>query len=182
MNKTIWTIGHSTLSSDTFIALLLHYKIELVVDVRTLPGSTKFPQFNQDELAHALQSKGIDYLYIKQLGGLRKRNKESENIAWRNQSFRNYADYMETADFRAGIQELEEIALKKRVAMMCAEAVWWRCHRSMIADYLKVQGWEVIHILSMTNSKIHPYTSAASIIDGQLTYKIAQPLKLAIDK
>lgn len=175
MEKTIWTIGHSTLSSDAFIDLLKNYQIQQLIDVRTLPGSNKFPHFNQDQLQAELTKNDINYIYIQSLGGLRKGNKDSKNIAWRNRSFRNYADYMETAEFREGLDQLIAYASEKRSAIMCAEAVWWRCHRSMIADYLKSNGWQVIHILTPTSIKAHPYTSAASIINGQLSYKEIKP-------
>ena len=140
MERIIWTIGHSTLDVEQFVNVLESYHIELLVDVRSLPGSNKFPHFNADNLASYLKKNHIDYRYLKLLGGLRPKNKDSLNIAWRNQSFRNYADYMETEGFKEGISWLIEYALHTRTAIMCAEAVWWRCHRSMIADYLTSMG------------------------------------------
>ena len=170
MNQTIWTIGHSTHSIELFVELLQQYDIELLVDVRSLPGSNKFPQFNSDNLAQSLREHEIEYTYLKILGGLRPKNKNSLNTAWRNQSFRNYADYMESDSFKEGIEILQELAREKRTAIMCAEVLWWRCHRSMIADVMKIKGWKVIHIQSKTSTKEHPYTAAASIVDGKLSY------------
>lgn len=170
MENTLWTIGHSTLNIGQFIALLQQYEIEQLVDVRSLPGSNKFPQFNSDALEQSLREHGIGYAYIKLLGGLRPKKKDSKNTAWRNQSFRNYADYMESDSFREGIAQLEQYATTRRTAIMCAEVLWWRCHRSMIADYMKAHGWRVIHIQNMTSIKEHPYTSAAAIVNGELSY------------
>ncbi len=170
MQKTIWTIGHSTHSIEEFVALLLHYNIEQVADVRKLPGSNKFPQFNSDTLAKSLADHHIGYAYFKLLGGLRPANKDSKNTAWVNKSFRNYADYMETSSFKEGVAQLEAYAEQRPTAIMCAEVLWWRCHRSMIADYLKAKGWTVIHILSLTSTKEHPYTAVAHLVDGELSY------------
>ena len=172
MIKTLWTIGHSTWSIEQFIEILQQYGIERVVDVRSLPGSNKFPQYNADTLKEALNSHNIDYIYIKLLGGLRPKMKDSKSIAWRNQSFRNYADYTQTDSFKEGLKELMLLASEKRTAIMCAEVLWWRCHRSIIADYMKNQGWQVINIQSKTIATEHPYTSAASIIGGKLSYEV----------
>ncbi|MGL4806976.1 MAG: DUF488 family protein [Bacteroidales bacterium] len=170
MNNTIWTIGHSTRTGEHFIEVLKNYNIQVLVDIRTLPGSDKFPQFNQDRLSESLSQNGIEYVYIPRLGGLRPSHKDSPNIAWRNKSFRAYADYMETDAFKEGIKELLAKATFERTAMMCSEILWWRCHRSMVSDYLKSMGWTVIHIEDTGKSKEHPYTSAASIINGHLDY------------
>jgi len=167
---TLWTVGHSTRSSDDFMALLSGNRIELLVDVRRYPGSRRYPHFNERELAESLSAEGIDYHLMADLGGRRKPRLDSRNTAWRNESFRGYADYMETDEFCAAINELLDEAAQRRTAIMCSEAVWWRCHRSLIADYLKVRGVEVIHILSPSKTEPHPYTSAAQIIDGRLSY------------
>ncbi|MEJ7736945.1 MAG: DUF488 domain-containing protein [Chitinophagaceae bacterium] len=155
---------------DDFIAMLQSFKIEMVADVRHFPGSRKFPQFNKEELRISLLQNNIDYTHIVELGGRRKSNAESENTAWRHPAFRAYADYMETCSFKEGIKMLEEIATKERTAYMCSEAVWWRCHRSMISDYLKVNGWTVMHIMSLAKAEEHPYTAPAKIVNGALAY------------
>lgn len=170
MSKIIWTIGHSTHTLQEFIALLHGYHIEMLVDVRSLPGSNKFPHFNKENLKISLPKEGISYKHLLILGGRRKVSKTSKNTAWHNASFRGYADYMETGAFKEGILELKKLAEHTKVAIMCSEVLWWRCHRSMIADKLKSEGWTVIHILSLTKSEEHPYTSPAKIIKGELSY------------
>lgn len=167
--EAIWTVGHSTRSLQEFLDLLAAYQIELIADVRSLPGSRKFPQYDQDTLADAL-GQGIGYQWIKALGGRRRARSDSLNTVWRNASFRGYADYMQTADFGEGLAELYELSATSRTALMCAEAVWWRCHRSMVADILCVNGAKVVHILDIKTSKVHPMTSPARVVDGQLTY------------
>ncbi|HEY8204363.1 MAG TPA: DUF488 domain-containing protein [Pyrinomonadaceae bacterium] len=169
--QQIWTIGHSTLSIDEFVNSLKSFSIRLVADVRSFPGSRRYPQFNKESLRVSLAIANVDYIHLPEIGGRRKARPDSQNVAWRNQSFRGYADYMETEDFRAGIERLIETACEKRTAIMCAEAVWWRCHRSLIADYLKATGWEVIHIIDQSHSQTHPFTSAAGIVNGKLSYR-----------
>ena len=169
-DAALYTIGHSNREIDQFIELLKINKIEVLADVRKLPGSTKYPHFNQDELSNTLSSAGILYIYLKELGGRRKGNKNSINTIWKNKSFQAYADYMSTAEFLKGIDMLLEYADQKRVAIMCSEAVWWRCHRALIADYLKSTGRDVYHIMSATSNTLHPFTSAARIRDGKLFY------------
>lgn len=166
----IYTIGHSNREIDPFIELLKMNDIEVLVDVRKLPGSTKYPHFNQEELSNTLSSVDILYIYLKELGGRRKQNKDSINTIWKNKSFQAYADHMSTDEFLKGIDILLEYANQKRVAIMCSEAVWWRCHRALIADYLKSTGIDVYHIMSMTTNQLHPFTSAARIRDGKLFY------------
>ena len=167
----IWTIGHSTRGIDEFISLLEENKIKLLVDVRTWPGSKRYPHFNKEALAESLSSRGIRYEHFPELGGRRKSNPDSRNTAWRNASFRGYADYMETERFQQGIERLLDVAAEAGpTAIMCAEAVWWRCHRSLIADYLKTRGVEALHILGANKVEPHPYTSAARIVNGELTY------------
>jgi uncharacterized protein (DUF488 family) len=168
----IWTVGHSTRELADFADLLRSNEIQLIVDVRSLPGSRKFPHFNAEMLGPELRETGIDYIPMKSLGGRRKTRPDSPNTVWRNASFRGYADYMETPEFEEGIQDLLEIAARKRTAIMCAEAVWWRCHRSMIADFLKFAGITVEHIMDGKNV-VHRFTKAAKIVDGKLVYGAA---------
>ena len=168
---TIWTVGHSTHSAETFNGILAAHEIEALVDVRSFPGSRRYPQFNQSQLAGELKKNGIDYFHNAKLGGRRRPSPQSINTAWRNTSFRAYADHMNSTEFKAGIEELLAIAQSKRTAIMCAEAVWWRCHRSLISDYLKANGLTVIHIIDAQKTQQHPYTSAASIVDGKLSYE-----------
>ena len=168
--KPIWTIGHSTRSLEEFISLLHSFRIELLADVRSLPGSRRFPHFNKESIEKSLAEEKIEYKHFPELGGRRKAKKDSTNTAWRNSAFRGYADYMESDEFKKGILKLEGLAPKKKTAIMCAEAVWWRCHRSLIADDLKHRGWKVMHILGEGKSEEHPYTSPASIVQGELNY------------
>jgi uncharacterized protein (DUF488 family) len=166
----IWTIGHSTRNIDIFISLLEENGIKLLADVRSLPGSKRYPQFNKEALAKSLNARGIRYEHFPELGGRRKPKRESRNTAWRNASFRGYADYMETEQFQNGVEHLLNLAREGGpIAIMCAEAVWWRCHRSLISDYLKAS-IEVIHILGANKIEPHPFTSAARIVDGTLSY------------
>jgi len=167
---TIWTIGHSTRTLEEFLGLLSEYRIEAIADVRRFPGSRRYPYFASDALATALPAHGIAYQWIPKLGGRRKVQPGSPNTAWRNASFQGYADYTATAEFAEGLAELLKLAASKRTALMCAEAVWWRCHRSIIADVLKLRGIEVTHIIDATHSTAHPYTSPARVVDGQLSY------------
>ena len=167
---TIWTIGHSTRSLDEFVSLLCENLVEVVADVRSFPGSRKFPQFNREELVISLPERGIEYVHLKLLGGRRRVRPDSPHTVWRHEAFRGYADYMDTADFREGLNELASLASTRRTAIMCSEAVWWRCHRSMIADELKASGVLVKHIMDASHVVEHPYTAAASIRDGRLFY------------
>lgn len=170
-DKTIWTIGHSTRPMEEFIAMLHSFNIELVADIRSFPGSRKFPQYNKETLQVSLPQSNIQYVHLKSLGGRRKVKPDSKNTVWRNAAFRGYADYMETNFFKDGIAELEMVALKQRTAYMCSEAVWWRCHRSMVSDYLKVRGWKVMHIMGIAKDEEHPYTAPAKIVNGELSYE-----------
>jgi uncharacterized protein (DUF488 family) len=168
---TVWTVGHSTRSGEEFGQILLAHEIQVLVDVRSFPGSRRYPQFNRPALAESLASIGIKYRHEPRLGGRRTPRADSHNTAWRNSSFRAYADHMETDDFRKGVEDLLELASSARVAVMCAEALWWRCHRSLISDYLKAAGHTVVHIVDQTKTEEHPFTSAARIVDGELTYR-----------
>jgi len=168
---SIWTIGHSTRPIDEFLAALQSFRISVLVDVRTYPGSRRYPQFNKPNLAASLAGVEIAYRHSPELGGRRRAKPDSINMAWRNEMFRGYADYMETEEFREGIERLLGLARESRTAIMCAEAVWWKCHRSLIADYLKVRGVTVLHIVTEGKSEEHPFTSAARIVKGELSYR-----------
>ena len=168
---SLWTIGHSTHAIEEFIAALNSFEIETVVDVRSYPGSRRYPQFNKENLRDELAGGRVGYLHFPELGGRRRAKPDSLNMAWRNEMFRGYADYMETNDFREGIARLLKVADAQRTAIMCAEAVWWRCHRSLISDYLKAKGIEVTHIMGIGESEPHPFTSAARIVSGKLSYR-----------
>jgi len=168
--NTIWTIGHSTRTMEEFIQMLQSFSITQVVDVRHFPGSRKFPHFNKEELNRSLSDTGIRYEHIESLGGRRKPKSNSKNIAWRHPAFRGYADYMEAPPFHEGVRQLEQIGAERRTAYMCSEAVWWRCHRSLISDYLKVKGWTVQHIMDVGKEKEHPFTAPAKVVNGHLSY------------
>lgn len=159
----IFTIGHSTRSIDDFINLLREYGIQQVIDIRTIPKSRHNPQFNQDVLRHALKNKRIAYRHMKGLGGLRHAHKDSINMAWENASFRGFADYMQTDEFKRNLEKLIEYAHKKQIVIMCAEAVPWRCHRSLIGDALLVRGIDVQDIMSRTSVKPHTLTAWAKV-------------------
>ena len=168
--KSIYTIGHSTRTLEEFIEMLQSFEIQHLVDIRGLPGSNKYPQFNKENLGVVLPEIGIAYTHLTLLGGRRKVHKDSKNTRWHNESFRAYADYMETYDFEKGIAQLIAIAEKETTAYMCAEAVWWRCHRSMVSDYLKAKGWQVNHIMGIGKREPHRYTAPARIIGDKVMY------------
>jgi uncharacterized protein (DUF488 family) len=168
---TILTVGHSTRSAEEFGAILTAHNVKSLVDVRSFPGSRRYPQFNKERLATFLASIDVNYHHLPKLGGRRLPSPKSKNIAWKNASFRAYADHMETAEFKEGVKELLELALADQTAIMCAESLWWRCHRSLIADYLKANSVDVVHIVDEKKSEPHPYTAAASIINGELSYE-----------
>lgn len=170
-NKTIWTIGHSTRTPEEFLALLQASKIQSVADIRNYPGSSKYPHFNSEALAQFLSQHHIGYIHLKNLGGRRKPSPHSRNTAWRSLAFRGFADYMQSTEFKTGIHMLEKLAMEQPTAYMCSEAVWWRCHRSMVADYLKVHGWKVMHILGIGKEEEHPFTAPAKVVGGDLSYE-----------
>src|SRR5438094_2546166 len=173
----IWTIGHSTRTIDEFVSLLKENEINLLADVRAWPGSKRYPQFNKEALTESLSAHAIHYEHFAELGGKRKSTPDSHNLAWRNASFRGYADYMETEEFQKGVKRLLDFAADTGpTAIMCAEAVWWRCHRSLISDYLKVRGIGVMHVLNANKTEPHPYTSAARIVNGKLNYTMENSL------
>ncbi|HEU5048417.1 MAG TPA: DUF488 domain-containing protein [Rickettsiales bacterium] len=172
--EAIFTIGHSTHPLERFVVLLKAYEIECLVDIRSIPKSRHNPQYNGESLAKTLPAEQIDYVYMKALGGLRHAHKDSPNAGWRNDSFRGYADYMQTEAFEEGLEELIRISHQKRTAIMCAEAVPWRCHRSLVADALSVRQIPVVEILSETKHQMHKLTSFAHVAGLQITYPPAQ--------
>ncbi len=167
---TVWTIGHSTRPLDEFLALLAEYRIEAVADVRRFPGSRRYPQYGEASLAATLSAAGFAYHWLPSLGGRRRPRPDTQNTAWRNVSFRGYADHIESDEFAEGLFELLALAGGLRTTLMCSEAVWWRCHRSMIADVLCAGGIKVVHILDGRHTSVHPYTSPARVVAGRLTY------------
>ena len=169
-----FTIGHSTRTFKELVELLQAYGAQLVVDVRSIPRSRHNPQFNQENLSAGLRESGIDYVWLKELGGLRHPKPDSQNKGWRNESFRGFADYMQTPDFEAGINELIKLAQDGPVVIMCAEAVPWRCHRSLIADALLVRGIPVEHIMTLKTLIEHSMTKFAQVNGTQITYPESQ--------
>lgn len=166
----IFTLGHSTLPLEDFLARLRAYGIACLADIRTVPRSRHNPQFNGAALAASLSAEDIEYVPLAALGGLRHARKDSPNTGWRNESFRGYADYMQTEAFAAGLEALIRISRPKRVAIMCAEAVPWRCHRSLVADALSVRGIPVIEILSESSHRLHKLTPFARVDGTTITY------------
>jgi uncharacterized protein (DUF488 family) len=164
------TVGHSTRTWKDFLRLLRVYGVKRVIDVRSIPRSRHNPQFNRDTLSKKLRSARIGYVLLRKLGGLRRSRRDSVNMGWRNASFRGFADYMQTPAFGTGLDRLMKLAAQKRSAIMCAEAVPWRCHRSLIADALTVRGIRVEDIMSVKHSQIHPLTPFARVQDGRITY------------
>lgn len=167
---TLFTIGHSTRTLEELIEILQAHGVRVLADVRTVPRSRRVPQFNADTLGNSLAPAGIQYQPLPALGGLRKTRADSINTAWRNASFRGYADYMQTPGFQAGLDQLIEIALHHPTAIMCAEAVPWRCHRSLIADALVVRNWQVLDLMSKTSAKPHTLTRFAKVNGTTITY------------
>jgi uncharacterized protein (DUF488 family) len=166
----VLTIGHSTRSLEEFLHLLRTHEVEQVVDVRKMPGSTAYPQFNEDTLADALEKASIGYVHVPALGGLRSPVDDSPNRGWRNRSFQGYADYMQTEEFELALQSLVELASRRRVALMCAEAVPWRCHRSLIADALVARGIPVEHLMSRGRRQRHTLRPLARVRGQRVTY------------
>jgi uncharacterized protein (DUF488 family) len=159
MPAAVWTIGHSTRPIEEFLSLLTGSGIEAIADVRGFPGSRRHPQYGKEALAATLAAHEVGYRWLPSLGGRRKPSSDSSNTGWRNPSFRGYADYMSGPEFAEGLWQLLEMSAQSRTAIMCSEAVWWRCHRSLIADALCVRGIEVVHILDAKHSVRHPMTS-----------------------
>lgn len=168
--KALWTIGHSTRDWEVFVGMLRAAGIVVLGDVRRFAGSRRNPQFSGEAMALALPAAGIEYVAMPDLGGRRAPRADSMHTAWRNAGFRGYADYMDTPGYRSARARLARIARERRTAVMCAEAMWWQCHRSLIADDFKADGWTVIHLVGPGRDVEHPYTSAARIVDGRLDY------------
>jgi uncharacterized protein (DUF488 family) len=166
----LYTLGHSTRTLDELVAMLRAFDIRVLVDIRTIPRSRTNPQFNADALPLSLRSRRIRYVHLPELGGLRRRGKDSPNTAWRNASFQGYADYMLTDDFEKGLTKLRALAENRTVALMCAEAVPWRCHRSLVADALTARGATVEHITSAKRSSPHRMTPFAVVEGTRVTY------------
>jgi uncharacterized protein (DUF488 family) len=170
VSKEIFTIGHSNRSLEEFAEILLVYEIKLLADVRALPGSARFPHFDADNLKEQLAPLGIRYRHFKALGGRRRARSDSANSAWRNASFRGYADYMQSEPFLQALDRLCALAEKKRVCLMCAEAVPWRCHRSLIADALLARGIRTIEIFGIPQNRVHKLPPWGKIQRGKVTY------------
>jgi len=166
----VWTVGHSNHSLEAFVALVRGHNIAHIADVRKMPRSRHNPQFNIDTLPAALTDMGLGYTHFAGLGGLRREDPESINRAWRNPSFRAYADYMQTDMFAAELGRLVDLAHRAHVAIMCAEAVWWRCHRSLIADALVARGEPVLHIATPERAEAHVLRDFARVHGGRVTY------------
>lgn len=182
----IRTIGHSTLSFDGLVALLKEADIELLVDIRHYPGSRRMPWFNKDVLAKCLAEVGIGYAHIEALGGRRRPDPDSRNTVWRHAAFRGYADHMlNDPAFEQGLERLKALAAKQRTCMMCSEVLWWRCHRALVADRLKADGWRVWHIMGPGKEVEHPWSAAARLQDGKLFYgpvELDQPFARDADR
>lgn len=172
MPSEFFTIGHSTHSIDRFLALLAQHGIEVLVDIRRFPGSRKFPQFNREPLAAAVEQAGLEYHWFEVLGGRRHKTSgvASKNTGLRNESFRSYADYMTTTEFRKGVKQLLEVGEGRRMAFMCSESVFWRCHRRLVSDFILGQGITVQHIMPSGELHLHRLTKGARIENGELTY------------
>jgi uncharacterized protein (DUF488 family) len=168
--NTLYSVGHSNRTIEHFTALLIAHGIQQVIDIRTIPKSRHNPQFNNESLPKSLKKAHIFYTHIKELGGLRHPQKDSINTGWKNLSFRGFADYMATSEFKVGLDYLKTNALSKKTVMMCAEAVPWRCHRSLIADALTKQKWQVFHIQSKKTALPHETTPFLKIRNGNLVY------------
>lgn len=171
---TIWTIGHSNRSFDEFVGFLTGPQIELVADVRRYPGSKRYPHFNSAKMAQGLSGKGVDYRHFPGLGGRRRPNADSVNVAWKHEAFRAYADYMHTEEFEGEIAVLAKLAAQKRVAIMCAEALWWQCHRRLLADYFVASGGRVLHIVGGGKLQEHVLFPGAKWRGGRLYYERAE--------
>ncbi|HEY3066867.1 MAG TPA: DUF488 domain-containing protein [Methylomirabilota bacterium] len=168
--ERIWTVGHSTRALEDFVELLRAHAITRLADVRTIPRSRRHPQFNRETLPGSLAAAGIGYVHLAALGGWRRPRADSINTAWRNESFRGYADHMQTPEFETALPGLIALAAVDRVAIMCAEAVRWRCHRSLIADALVARGVGVEHIESVSRAVAHTLTPFAHVREGRVTY------------
>jgi len=174
VSLTVWTVGHSTRAAAEFLELLGAHRVEAIADVRRFPGSRRHPHFGREQLQPFLESHGIRYAWMPELGGRRSAAKDSRNTGWRVAAFRGYADYMETQDFVAAMQVLTALASEKRTAIMCAEALWWQCHRRLISDWLVARGNLVEHIETPSKSSAHKLIPPAKMVDGRLSYEAEQ--------
>jgi uncharacterized protein (DUF488 family) len=181
VSARLWSIGHSTLSAEALLALLVAHRIDRVADVRRFPASRRHPQFDREALAQSLQASGIGYLHFPELGGRREPRPDSPNNGWRDAGFRGYADYMADAAFGDGVARLMDYADDGRCAMLCAEKDWRNCHRGLIADCLKLQGTEVAHIVDAAHVELHPFTEPARVRDGRLCYTADAPEQGRLD-
>jgi uncharacterized protein (DUF488 family) len=175
----VLTIGHSNRTWKDFLDLLRAYRVKRVMDVRSIPRSRHNPQFNRETLSRKLRAAKIGYVHLRKLGGLRSARRDSPNMGWRNTSFRGFADYMQTSEFEAGLHRLVRLVAQKRSAIMCAEAVPWRCHRSLIADALTVRGIRVDHIMSMKRSQGHSLIPFARVQGQRITYPVEKSRRRA---
>jgi uncharacterized protein (DUF488 family) len=173
MPQTVWTIGHSNHPFDVFVEILKSLCIHRLAYIRGYPGSRKNPQFNREFLSENLPEAGIEYFHLPGLGGRRKTKPDSRNTAWRVDAFRGYADYMETDEFTMAVSALQQIAVSAPTAYMCAESMWWRCHRSLVSDYLEINGWNVKHIMGVRKSSDHHTRVPFTLADGKLIYNVA---------
>jgi uncharacterized protein (DUF488 family) len=172
-SKSLFTVGHSTRSLDELIRILHASNVSILADVRSYPKSRTNPQFTSDAIADVLPQHGVEYVWLQKLGGRREGlGRKSKNTCWKNQSFRNYADYMETQPFLEGFADLAGLIRKGTVAIMCAEALYWRCHRSMISDFAKSRGFRVVHLIGDNQWSEHKYSECARIVNGALTYRV----------
>jgi uncharacterized protein (DUF488 family) len=177
MPPAVLTIGHSNHPLDRFLALLAQHGVEALVDIRRFPGSRKHPHFSRDSLAAALLNSGVEYHWLEALGGRRhKQRDESPNLALENRGFRNYADYMLSDEFLEGVEKLLEVARQKRMAIMCAEGLFWQCHRRLVSDFLAANGVTVQHIMPGGELRPHKLTTGAVIEGGRVTYPREKPL------
>lgn len=179
--ETIWTVGHSTRSLEEFVATLEAYEIELLVDVRRFPGSRRLPQFGAAELEAGLAKNNIAYKWLPSLGGRRQAGPDSPNTAWTHSAFRGYADHTASEEFAEGLEDLLIMSGGMRTAIMCAELLWWRCHRRIISDVLVTLGIDVIHIRDSTHSEHHKLAAPARLVDGQLSYQPDSAFQLGLE-
>ena len=172
---TVWTVGHSTLALEAFLTLLEAHGIEAIADVRRFPGSRRHPHFSREALEPSLREAGLDYQWLPQLGGRRTPKPDSPNTGWRNASCRGYADHLDSIEFADGLARLLALAATRRTAMMCSESLWWRCHRGLVSDVLKLRGIQVLHVGGRPPPREHPWTPPARIVGGKLAYPEADP-------
>jgi uncharacterized protein (DUF488 family) len=170
-SPVLYTIGHSTHSSETFLGLLRQHRIALLADVRSFPSSRRWPQFNQAELKPYLELADIAYRWLKSLGGRRhSKRADSPHVAWNVDAFRSYADYADTPEFEKGLDELLQLALAQPAAIMCAEGLWWRCHRRIISDHVAIRGWDVRHVMPDGKLAAHALPDFASVKGSRIIY------------